>query len=256
MRGRKRAVRGGEWARELLTALEGPPKHISQWLPHHARLLKQDMYSQVGLLTLGGRCCYLKLYSPKSFLQQCIYELGQGRPSRAFDNASRLVAAGVPVPRPLACVNLDSGVMLLTEGLEDGVDMQTLWLSGPGAATLAALHSAADALSKLHLAGYAHGDAKWSNLLWANDRMLLIDLDGARRCRIGGRRQARDLARFTLNAEERGVGSQLYKHFLDRYLGAVGGDREQVIRRMQPSLLKLRARHLARYGEGEHNLLA
>jgi tRNA A-37 threonylcarbamoyl transferase component Bud32 len=117
------------------------------------------------------------------------------------------------------------------------------------------LHSAGESVARLHRAGYAHGDCKWSNLLWTGGQCYLVDLDGAGKAPIGSAKQARDLARFTLNAEELDIGPELYEFFLQGYLQGVSVSRSVAIDQMMPSLRLLRDRHLAKYGERGRRLL-
>jgi tRNA A-37 threonylcarbamoyl transferase component Bud32 len=221
-----------------------------------ARILKSDAHSQVGLLTLEGQLCYLKFYRYKSGLQRLGYRLGRGRAVQAFDAALRLQAAGVSVPRPLACLRVSGGVLLLTEGVADSVDLKSLWLQGLHGERLAqVMQTAARALASLHSAGFSHGDCKWSNFLCAGDDILFIDLEGVRGSAPGARGSVRDLARFTLNAEDMGLEQGIYDDFLATYSGALqlatDALREAVLNTLRP----LRERHLQRYGQRGHCLL-
>jgi len=251
-----RIIRGDSWGTQLQQALEASPLDVDSWMQQHTRLLKSDQHSRVGLLQLQHQSCYLKLYRPKSALQHCLFRLGRGRPVRSFDVARQLASSAVPLPRPLACLLVPEGMLLLTEGLCDALNLSELWrqqlVQVPDSQVLPC---AGQTIAQLHRAGYAHGDCKWHNLLWANDKVYLIDLDGAAPAPVGGAEQARDLARFTLNAEELGVDAQLYERFLAAYLQGVGETRQVTIDRMMPILHKLRRRHLNKYGERGQHLL-
>ena len=72
---------------------------------------------------------------------------------------------------------------------------------------------------------------------------------------MGSPRQARDVARFTLDAEELELGQQRFGYFLDNYLAGSGRSREGVVADAMPALRKLRKRHLARYGRTGQTLL-
>ena len=251
-----RIIRGDSWGTQLQQALAASPLDVDSWMQQHTRLLKSDQHSRVGLLQLRHQSCYLKLYRPKSALQHCLSRLGRGRAVRSFDVAEQLAASAVPLPRPLACLLVTEGMLLLTEGLCDALNLSELWRQQlVQAADSQILPAAGQTIAQLHLAGYAHGDCKWHNLLWANDRVYLVDLDGAAPASRGGAGQARDLARFTLNAEELGVGAPLYERFLAAYLQGVGSTRQATIDRMMPILHKLRRRHVKKYGERGQHLL-
>ena len=106
----------------------------------------------------------------------------------------------------------------------------------------------------MHGAGFSHGDTKWSNLLWDGSTVTLVDLDAVRRSADRSRR-ARDLARFTLNAEEMNVPASLYDHFLESYQLATGENRAKLEKMTLRALHGLRRRHLKRYGPRGHRLL-
>lgn len=254
--GRAGVLRDAGWAGRLLDALAQPPQDTGRWMEQHTRLLKSDRYSRVGLLELGGDLNYLKFYRHKSLGQQLRFWLARGRGVRAFDMGEALAGRGVKVPAPRACLLVPRGMVLLTEGLEGASDLQALWESGGGSPDPGGLlASAARTLAALHLAGYAHGDCKWRNLLWCAGNVYLVDLEAVRKAPVGGGRQARDLARFTLNAEELSVGESLYREFLSHYCDLTRTPPATAVDRLLPDLRKLRARHRKRYGERGEPLL-
>lgn len=248
-------LRGARWGRQLATLLEGVPGDVSHWMEQHTRLLKSDSHSHVGLLQLDGRPCYLKFYLASSTLQNLAFRLGYGRGIRSFDMAGELIRAGLDVPEPLTCLRISEGMLLLTEGIESGRDLRAVWRGQAAEDPAGLLRRAGESLAALHLAGFAHGDCKWSNLLCCGKRIYLVDLEAVRRIRVGGARrvdthprQSRDLARFTVDAEELGVGGNLYECFLQGYCARAGRGRDSIVASMQPGLNKIRRRHRARYG--------
>lgn len=219
------------------------------WMEDHAQILKSDAYTLSGLARLDDEACFLKLYRYKSPLHRILFALGIARPLRDFTAARELGAQGVSVPRPLACLNVSDGMLLVIEGLSGGGDLAELWLRQPGDDdSRVMMRSAGENLAVLHSAGYAHGDCKWNNLFWDGFRVFLIDLDKARRAALHSSVQARDLARFTVNAEKLKIGPQLYEEFLGAYLQGVGGDRREVVQRMLPILVRFRKKYLVRHG--------
>ncbi len=223
-------------------------------MARHSHLLKSDTFSRVGLLEVGGQPCCLKLYRPKSSLRAVGFRLGYGRGPRAFDASAALLAAGLPVPEPRCCLLTDGAVLLLTAQIPGARNLRALWLEAPGALSVVQLLPAAGAtLAALHGAGFAHGDCKWSNLLAAGDRLYLVDLEAARRVRPLAdrgihRRQLRDLARFTVEAEELGVSSGDFDSFLGAYLAVSPIPRERLLAGLRPLLATIRDRHRRRYG--------
>ena len=247
---RVRIVRGDTVAAQLRELLATPPADAADWVEQHTHLLKSDANSRVGLLQLQQQQYCLKLYLARSARQKLLYRLGRGRPVRGFEVARELAAANLPVPAARACLAVPQGLLLLTEGIVDAVNLNDLWRQQSARNDAGqVLHCAAQSIAQLHRAGYAHGDCKWSNLLWTGERVYLVDLDGAGKAAMGSAGQARDLARFTLNAEEWALSPQLYRRFLQSYLRGTGGSQAQVVASMLPQLHRLRARHLAKYGE-------
>ncbi len=124
------------------------------------------------------------------------------RAHRAFSHGLRLEQAGVATARVLAVGEIRRlgwpvRAYLLTEEIPNAETLHQLLQSR--APTLpAALASLAEALAKLHDAGYLHRDLKATNVLFDNQSHAhLIDLDGVRRMRGPTHRQAvADLARL------------------------------------------------------------
>ena len=246
-------VRDAGWAQALGELLVGATADIPAWMRAHTELLKSDVTSEVGLLQLRDELCYLKFYRHKTAAHRRFFR--RGRAVRSFDVTAQMSHRALPVPRPRACLRVPGGMLLLAEGIPSAQDLGAMWSTG-GADTGTLMPAAGGLLAKLHREGFAHGDCKWPNLLWTPGKdFYLVDLDGARSVPSGHARQARDLARFTLDAEERELGSAGFELFLDNYLAGVEYSREQVLQDMLPALRKLRARHLARYGPRGSRLL-
>jgi tRNA A-37 threonylcarbamoyl transferase component Bud32 len=247
-----RIMRGEFSVAALGDLLATPPVDAAAWMEQHTRLLKSDAHCRVGLLALQQQAFYLKLYLFKSATQGLLLRLGprHNRALRSFDVAAELVKSDVPVPAPRACLQVPGGTLLLAEAITGSDNLHDVWRRrSADEEAVRWLRGAGEAIARLHLAGYAHGDCKWHNLLWTGERVYLVDLDGAGKAASGGASQARDLARFTLNAEELTVSPALYEQFLQAYLQHMGGSRDAVVNRMLPILGKLRDRHLATYGE-------
>ncbi|MBT4519151.1 MAG: hypothetical protein HOC23_04030 [Halieaceae bacterium] len=251
-----RIMRGEVWAERLKALLATGPTDPIAWMDRNTSLLKYDAHSRVGLLQLCDQLCYLKLYCSKFTGQQLMLRMGYGRGFRSFDRAIELSAKQILVPQPLACIVIPGGMMLLTEGISSAENLHTMWLGEleqKRAETL--LRAAGLTLAKLHSANYAHGDCKWSNLVWSGQQIHLVDLEAVARVRRGSKKLTRDVARFTLNAEELGVAHEQFDQFLGVYLDYMGMRRESLINRVMPVLRMLRARHLIKYGQQGHYLL-
>jgi tRNA A-37 threonylcarbamoyl transferase component Bud32 len=240
-------LRGGDWAAEAMRQL---PAAADSWLRQEGRVLKADRHSVVSLVQLQGETCYVKSYAAKNVLQQGIFALGRGRATDAYDAAVALTDAGVAVPAAKACLLLEGSMLLVAQGLPAAQDLKAIWTQAPAPIRpQELLQTAGETLAALHGAGFAHGDCKWSNLLWDQNQFYLVDLEAVARCPLQHRKQARDLARFTVNAEDLGVEAEQYGHFLDGYCTRLNLGRGSVMDSMRGDLVRFRARHRDKYGE-------
>jgi len=248
-------LRGREWGARLRESMVSSPADTVGWMERHTRILKSDSFSRVGLLEVEGQDCYLKLYLAKSPLQKLGFRLGYGRGIHSFDAAMQMARDAVPVPEPRACQLVPEGMVLLTQALADAADLRALWLAMPAAGDAQRLmRKAGEALARLHALGYAHGDCKWSNLLWSGSGYYFVDLERARKLRARQLRagtpaagQLRDLARFIIDAEELGASAEQLESFLDSYLAGVPRNRQQIVECLRGLLPPIRERHLRRY---------
>lgn len=246
---RVRVLHGQYWGEHLAALLQQPPVEIAQWLGRHSTLVKNDAYSMAGLLELEGKPCFVKLYRHKSLLRKWLPPPGGRRAVRSFMTSQVLADSAVPVPAALACLMIPEGLLLLTESIVQGTSLGQLWHQAHSPQESGSwMRAAGDILAALHQSGFVHGDCKWSNLLWSDDHFYLVDLDAARKAtwRV---HYARDIARFTLNAEEQGVEPDQYEQFLSSYLQSTGGSREALVTGVMPYLKTFRERHRVRYGD-------
>ena len=224
-----------------------PSTGIFAWLERQGRILKDDTHSRVALVEIGGKWYFTKLYLGKSALQQVGFRLGRGRAIRAFDAAAALAATTFTTTAVYA------GSHSVTVGVSWS-NFQSLW-QAQAAGAPRMVQAAGLALAHLHVAGYAHGDCKWSNLLCSDGRILFADLEAVTGARPGSRAAARDLARFTLNAEDLSLPAAIYESFLTAYCDATRQTREKLVTAILVPLTTLRRRHLSRYGARGHTLL-
>jgi tRNA A-37 threonylcarbamoyl transferase component Bud32 len=222
----------------------------------NTRPLKTTRHSFVGLLELEGELCYLKLYTGKSLFQKGLFALGRGRAVTGFDIAQELLRQGVQVPAPLACLSMDGYMLLLTRGIAQAVDLNTLWLRGLGEKQkLYWMERCAEVLGTLHSKGFSHGDTKWTNLLCQEQKMWLVDLEAVKATNGRLNPVGRDLARFTLNAEDRELSQEHFEQFLSGYCDVSGIARSDLLAVMARPLGKMRQRHRLQYGQRGRRLL-
>lgn len=127
------------------------------------------------------------------------------RPVHEFQALVELVAAGAPVPRPVAARVRRAGLFyrgdILVERVRD-------------AATLAELGASLDpsrwaeagrAIRRFHRAGGWHADLNANNVLLTPDRVVIIDLDRGRSGCTDINRQRRNLARLSRSLHKLGL---------------------------------------------------
>jgi len=106
--------------------------------------------------------------------------LGRSAARREWRNLLALRAAGVAVPEPFAFGRLENGDQLVVMAFCSG-ELLSRAVAGAAQARRIALSAVAQAISRLHAAGFVHGDLHASNLLVDGDRAVLLDLQNARR---------------------------------------------------------------------------
>lgn len=252
----RRVLRDDGWAADLSQCLACGADSIEPWMENQTRVMKRDAHSCVGLLEVGPNLCYLKFYRSKSPLQSLGFQFGYARGVRSFDAAGRLSTAGVAVPAARCVLLVPGGMLLLTEGLANSADLKSLWSQQlPAAEFRRWMVAAGEALAKMHLAGFSHGDCKWSNFQCCETGVVFVDLEAVGRTAPGSGAQCRDLARFTLNAEDMALPQADYELFIEAYLAATGRGRDELLAGVLKPLKPLRARHLVKYGPRGHALV-
>lgn len=249
---------GEHWGSRLIDKIERSSVAPYDWAKKNIEVIKSTTTSLVGLVEVDQQACYLKFYLSKSIWQRGSFRLGMGRGSRSFKMADTLLKHGILVPRPLACVLVPRGMILLTEAVSGATDMQTLWERGLidlNCDAHGCWQMAGTCLGELHKAGFMHGDFKWSNLLFDKSNLFQVDLEAVAALRPGSKKRYRDLARFTLNAEDMGAPKGCYKLFLDAYLNASGQLENTVVAGTMPYLNAMRTHHIKKYGARGHALL-
>lgn len=99
-------------------------------------------------------------------------------------------------------------------------------------------------LANIHAAGFAHGDAKWGNILAANDfsAFSFVDLDGV--SPLTKRKRFKDLARFLADMDRFGFGNTDFLTFLAAYAKTENLLPVNLLKGVWPVYSKIRYRHL------------
>jgi tRNA A-37 threonylcarbamoyl transferase component Bud32 len=198
-------------------AFMAPVLEQADALLDQGHLYKTGGSASVGKVDVSGRSLLIKRYNiknPAHWLKRF------WRPSRAWHawrEAHRLTFLGIATPKPLALLEkrflwLRRGAYLVTEHLSGPDIIQHLapYVENgdvPEAELLALDRLFADLIRER----ISHGDFKGHNLLWQDDRWMLIDLDSMCQHRTQASfapAYARDRARFMRNWPEK---SALYR---------------------------------------------
>lgn len=190
--------------RECLSAIiEEPDRAIARGI-----LLKDGGSSTVARIDVDGRPLVIKRYNLKDFrhaLSRC------WRPSRAWHSwlaGHRLEFFGIPTPAPLGLLEERFGPLrrrafLVTEYCPGENLLRHLSPDhAPGKREAEAIRDFFQALVRLRI---SHGDLKATNLLWHEDKLVVIDLDAMIRHdsdKTFARAWRRDRARFLRNWPE------------------------------------------------------
>ncbi|CAA0114739.1 Uncharacterised protein [Halioglobus japonicus] len=246
MAGKVTIKRGDVWAERLKEQLTEYPEGAAEWMEEHTTILNSTVDSLSGLLRVEDELAYLKLYRFSSFKRRLQYYFGRSQSLRNYRRAISLREKGLALPDQLAYLAVSQGTLLVSEGFSEGGNLDELWRQRNSEDGFdAVMRSAGETLAALHSAGYMYGDCRWVNLFWNGQRVYLTDFNDTRKCRVGGVPQARDLARFTANAEELGIGLKLFEQFLGTYMDGVPGTRREIVERMIRPLYRIRGQHMS-----------
>lgn len=251
-----RVLRQGPLTETLRGELDAAGVDCRAWLRKRASILKDESHSLVGLATIDQRDCCLKLFINRSRWPGPLLGHIAARAVRGFDTAQQLIGEGAPVPEPLGCLRVPEGSLLVTAAVP-GADLATLWLGDPGHALdwFSIMQRSAQAIAALHRAGYAHGDCKWTNVILHDYHCTLVDFENAVPAARASRRQAADIARFTLSAEEAQLPFEYYEAFLETYCDATGRGWMEITSEVIPLLVHLRRRYTGKSCQRAHPLL-
>lgn len=242
-------LRGDAWAARLQGHLSAPPNDIHEWMAEHTHRLQAERHTISGVLRLGGDFCFLKFYGFRRPLARLALRLRAPPALRAYDTAANLRWEEVTVPRPRACLLVRRGLLLLCKGVEASESLYYLYSGGLNDELASHLMWAAgDEIAQMHLAGYAHGDLGWRNLLWGRDRLYITHLEDAHRAQPRSASQWRDLARFTVDAEELGLDPWYFEQFLEAYMRRIDVGKDELLACIEGPLGRARNKHRARHG--------
>lgn len=187
-------------AEELAPLLADPDRFLENGV-----LLKRGNTCTVARVDVGGRALVIKRYNIKNWRHRLSLLWRPSRASHSWREGHRLHLLGIATPFPLALIEERIGPLrgrawLLTEYCPGTDLLRHLDPAQPPPEAEARALQRLFALLQLERLG--HGDMKANNLLWADGRISLIDLDAMRQHRTAAghaRAWRRDRRRFLRN---------------------------------------------------------
>ncbi len=181
------------------------PDAVINPLINDGERIKTSEVSDVYRVQWAGRDLVVKRYNHVGLLHSLRHTIKGSRAHRGWINGQRLLDMGIPTPRPIAYFDEFHGPLLwrsylvtefadgrrLNEVLED----ETV----PDGAKRRLIHQVLRLIHRLSLHGVNHGDTKHTNILCADGRVVLTDLDSVETHQwewLHRRRHAGDIARF------------------------------------------------------------
>jgi tRNA A-37 threonylcarbamoyl transferase component Bud32 len=186
------------------SALRELLEHI-QHLPDHAHTLKRDPQSSiVSRVAVDGRDIVIKNSVNQGWLKLLRRCWRRSRARNAWHFSHLLQAAGIDTPTPMALVERKWGPLVLESWFVceylDADNLLDVWLyQEPSAREVDFIGKLFRVMKQLKM---NHGDMKATNLLVADDKIYLIDFDGARQHVLHARLMyalMRDKQRFLCN---------------------------------------------------------
>jgi len=203
---------------------------LQELLPDPRRLLDAGEIYKPGSrgyavkVDIRGKAYFLKCYEARGVWYRIRNAFRMSRALASWRANWGLYALGLPVPRPLVCLEsrrlkLLGTAYLLTDFFSGTSNLWEAWeVAGPSQRTRL-LTDAAAVLGRMHGSGAIHGDLKWYNILVgqreAGPEIYLVDLDGSSlHSRASLARSHKDLERFLRDLRQVDQQGQLESLFM------------------------------------------
>lgn len=195
--------------------------------------IKHDTSTTVGIIKgdlLGQPFDLLvKRFNYRGFPDLLLRGIAGSRARRLWRISHKLYEKGLPVPRPLACIEsfpLQKTSFYLSASIDRADNLANLYLKNSFLRPEEIAQQLSLMIANWHLNGAVHGDLKWSNILVKENgstyTFFLVDLDQSKlyhRPSLKGIR--RDLRRFYRYALELGAESWADNAFIPAYRSAL-----------------------------------
>ncbi|WP_339670048.1 hypothetical protein [Dasania marina] len=219
-------------------------------------IIKDDGKVDSRQVDINGQQYFAKCYSFSGAFAAWCFNKGIHKYNRMLSIARLMYLCGVQVPRLLRVLNDVAARKLYVVYTYEagGKDLRCLIgeklnchfdehnISEKIAGQMALLHGKAHVL---------HGDFKWANILYdeSTHRIILVDIDGARKLSASSKGFCRDVARFILDCEEAGLSHDRVRRVLVVYAEKTGQQYDAVEAGINKYYIRLKQRHDNQYGK-------
>jgi len=170
--------------------------------------IKHDKTTTVAKVDYKDRSYLVKRYNPRSRWHKVKRAFRESRASICWYASKNFLSAGINVPLPVAMIERRVGLIrgdafFVSEWFEAKELLDWLPLQEPKVIDGIG-KSIVDFFKKMQRNDLSHGDMKATNLLWSNGKLVVVDLDSAKKHKTPysfGRAHKKDKARFERNGE-------------------------------------------------------
>lgn len=183
-----------------------------------ATILKPGSRSHLGVIEVAGKPYVLKRYNCRGASYRLLNAVRRSRAVRTWLVGWEFLARGIPVPRPLICLEERNLRMLgrsyvLMELVRHAETLRNAWIAADRPAREGFIEFFGPFLGRMHGSGMIHGDLKWDNIMVGSETgaesVSLVDLDGSRALKKPSLTAARaDLGRFLQDLAKEGGGRE------------------------------------------------
>lgn len=190
--------------------LEDPSTRPTETLAQSPRriLHRVELEPESGREDESGTACVVKRHRTATgrhpWREAFKRRLGVSSARREWRALERLHAAGQPVPRPLAWGRLADGDEIVVTRWRSGMSLDRALVGASPERRRELISALADAIERLHGAGFRHGDLHAGNILIEPPAVTFLDLQRAHRS-TRARSRLEDIARLELSLVRRGL---------------------------------------------------
>ena len=181
-------------------------QYLDRMITDSANIIKHDRTTTVATSVAGSQDCIIKRYNARDGYHKLSRAVRKSRAQRCWVMSYVFCDAGLNVARPIFMFEQRFGPLrfdayFVSQALhgEELLSALPKMSNSQKQQVVAAIN---DAFDKMFKAKISHGDLKATNLIWADDKLFFIDLDGSKQHLTDEstrRANAKDVKRFLRN---------------------------------------------------------